>query len=625
MNKIKSIETKRFTKNALIMLLIMFFAISCTLTPGETNSREEQEKSTQKKITIPAPAIPLGTEVVQSSASDNPGLWELVFSDEFNYSGKPDSTKWTYDIGIGVREDGWGSWEAQYYTDNLRNASVENGYLKITAIKEEYGSIIPETGADHRRSYTSARLITRGKAELQYGRYEFRVKLPSGRGTWPAIWMLGSDYNAYNWPACGEIDIVEHVGTDPDGVLAGIHCTKYNHLDHTTRNHTMVVPTAETVFHDYALEWDSEKIEAYIDGVKHFTFYNEHTGEDAWPFDKPFDLILNIAVGGGWGGYLGIDDSIFPQSMLVDYVRYYRKKSGTLENLVLPANGGVLESFTSEYGSGWYAADLTDGIKTDDGWSSSQNPGTQEFVYSFSDGGNALLNEAVIHSGTAEGIYFSRNVQVWTSADGTGYTFAADGTLAYGVNSIRLDLGGITACKVKLVVTGGYRSDYWELGEFEVYGSLDGTKNPPVENVVMPANGGILEYYTSQYGSGWVASDLTNGIVNEDGWSSTKYPGPQEFIYSFRDGKSAVLKEAVLYSGLGEGAYFSRNVEVWVSANGYSFSRAATGSLAYGVNSITLALGDTIARKVKLVITSGYRSDYWELGEFVVNGVVGEQ
>jgi len=142
------------------------------------------------------------------------------------------------------------------------------------------------------------------------------------------------------------------------------------------------------------------------------------------------------------------------------------------------------------------------------------------------------------------------------------------------------------------------------------------------ENVVLPANGGTLESFTSEYGSGWVASDLTDGVTSDDGWSSVKNPGIQEFVYSFRHGQNATLNEGVIYSGTAEGQYFSKDVEVWTSADGINYTIAASGTLANSNNSITLDLGDTVAKTVKLVITSGYRSDYWELGEFVVNGAV---
>jgi hypothetical protein len=170
----------------------------------------------------------------------------------------------------------------------------------------------------------------------------------------------------------------------------------------------------------------------------------------------------------------------------------------TLENLVLPASGGLLESFTSEYGSGWVASDLINGITNEDGWSSEVNPGSQEFVFSFQGGLTATLNEAVIHGGTGEGTYFSKDVEVWTSADGNNYTKAASGTLQNTANnSITFDLGETTVKKIKLVVTSGYRSDYWELGEFEVFGVFGLTPVDDFEN--LPVSSSLVQNYPNPF------------------------------------------------------------------------------------------------------------------------------
>ncbi len=180
--------------------------------------------------------------------SEGAAGWQLVWSDEFNYSGLPDAAKWGYDVG----GSGWGNKELQYYTDRRKeNARVENGHLIIEVRRDGFGN----------NEYTSARLTSKGKGDWTYGRFEVRAKLPSGRGTWPAIWMLpsGKSYGNAGWPDNGEIDIMEHVGFDPE-----------------------------------------------------------------WPFDKPFHLILNLAVGGTWGGGKGVDQSIWPQRMEIDYVRVYR-------------------------------------------------------------------------------------------------------------------------------------------------------------------------------------------------------------------------------------------------------------------------------------------------------------
>ncbi len=234
-----------------------------------------------------------------------------VWADEFNYTGLPDPTRWGYDVG----GNGWGNNELQFYTENrLENARVENGKLIIEARKENYGT----------NEYTSARLVTRNKGDWRYGRIEALARLPHGRGTWPAIWMLPTHWVYGAWPKSGEIDIMEYVGYDPGVVHGSIHTEAYNHVIGTQKTDTVLVPDAETHFHLYAIEWSSEKIDFYVDNKKYFTFLNEHQGYQKWPFDQTFHLLLNIAVGGNWGGVQGIDPNIWPQKMWVDYVRVYQ-------------------------------------------------------------------------------------------------------------------------------------------------------------------------------------------------------------------------------------------------------------------------------------------------------------
>jgi beta-glucanase (GH16 family) len=232
-----------------------------------------------------------------------------AWQDEFDYSGRPDPAKWGYDLG----GDGWGNNELQYYTDRIDNAAVGNGVLTITARKE------PMNG----RSYTSARLVSKGKGDFRYGRIEVRARLPSGRGTWPAIWMLPTDWAYGDWPKSGEIDIMEHVGFDPDVVHVSVHTEAYNHIINTQKTATRKVTGAMTAFHRYRIDWTPDTIRGYIDDAQMFEFANERTGPAAWPFDQRFHLLLNIAVGGNWGGKQGVDDKVFPARMEVDYVRVY--------------------------------------------------------------------------------------------------------------------------------------------------------------------------------------------------------------------------------------------------------------------------------------------------------------
>ncbi|WP_114781248.1 glycoside hydrolase family 16 protein [Botryobacter ruber] len=233
-----------------------------------------------------------------------------VWADEFNTPGKPDPNKWGYDLGGG----GWGNNELQNYTDNLSNASVADGLLTITARRENSGNM----------EYSSARLVTKNKGDFLYGRIEVKAKLPSGKGTWPAIWMLPTDWAYGAWPKSGEIDIMEHVGYDQNKVHITVHTEAYHHKIGTQKAGTKVIPTASTDFHLYRLDWTPFSMRGYIDEQLVFEYRNEGKGYAVWPFDKRFHLLLNLAVGGDWGGAQGVDPDIYPRSMEVDYVRVYK-------------------------------------------------------------------------------------------------------------------------------------------------------------------------------------------------------------------------------------------------------------------------------------------------------------
>jgi beta-glucanase (GH16 family) len=250
---------------------------------------------------------------VSAMASDQQGNWRLVWGDEFETEGAPDSTKWGYEKGM-VRNR-----EKQFYTaGRLENARVESGRLILEARKESY-----EGG-----ECTSASVTTRGKASWTYGRVEVKAKLPQGRGVWPSIWMLGENIGEVGWPACGEIDIMEYVGFEPDTIYANVHMRRYNHARGTGKGSKLEVKAPYEGFHVYAVEWYPERMEFFVDDTKYFTFTNEGGGEAVWPFDQPQYLILNVAIGGTWGGQKGIDDAIFPQRMEVEYVRVYERKQG---------------------------------------------------------------------------------------------------------------------------------------------------------------------------------------------------------------------------------------------------------------------------------------------------------
>ena len=234
----------------------------------------------------------------------------LVWSDEFEYTGLPDAGKWGYDVG----GRGWGNNESQFYTQNREeNARVENGVLVIEAHREAFQN----------RRYTSARVISKNKGDWKYGRFEIRAKLPRGRGTWPAIWMLPTDWVYGGWPDSGEIDIMEHVGYNMHHIHGSIHTGAFNHLQGTQISSSLRTSNVDTEFHVYAMEWRPDRIDIFLDGQRYFTVSNDGSGFEAWPFDQRFHLLMNIAVGGNWGGAQGIDDSIFPQRMEIDYVRVY--------------------------------------------------------------------------------------------------------------------------------------------------------------------------------------------------------------------------------------------------------------------------------------------------------------
>jgi beta-glucanase (GH16 family) len=245
-----------------------------------------------------------------------PAGWSLIWNDEFNKKGLPDSSKWKMDVG----GHGWGNNEKQFYVEkSVENAYVKVGILHIVALKKDY----------EKSNYTSAKLITYQKFALQYGKVEVMAKLPKGKGTWPAIWMLPESLRKKEekWPLCGEIDIMEHVGKDPNVVHTSLHTELYNHMKHTQLSHYDTIQNVFDNFHKYGIEWTKEAITFFIDDKLFFTSAKGQDGRiatnEGWPFDKPYYLILNLAIGGNWGGE--IDNSIFPCEMQIDYVRVYKK------------------------------------------------------------------------------------------------------------------------------------------------------------------------------------------------------------------------------------------------------------------------------------------------------------
>ena len=240
--------------------------------------------------------------------------YTLVWSDEFDKDGAPDPAKWTHDTH--ANKLGWYNKELQYYSaDRLENARVEGGRLIIEARRETLSD-----RADHGgQRYSSARLITKGKAEWAYGFFEIRAKLPCGKGSWPAIWMLGA---TAGWPDGGEIDIMEHVGKTPGDVFGTIH--NRSTVGTYGKGSQVRVPDACEAFHDYQLVWAPDTISLAVDGKPYHRYTNDKTGSAQWPFDQPQYLLLNLAVGGAMGGE--VDDAIFPIRFEIDHVRVYQRK-----------------------------------------------------------------------------------------------------------------------------------------------------------------------------------------------------------------------------------------------------------------------------------------------------------
>ncbi len=245
--------------------------------------------------------------------------WKLVWHDEFDYKGLPDPTKWGYEEGF-VRNN-----EEQYYTKaRAENAMVDAGMLTITARKESYPNAAYQSGStDWKKknefaSYTSACLITRAQASWTYGRFEVKARLPKGKGVWPAIWTLGFG----SWPDAGEIDIMEHVGFEPGRIHTNVHYIRTTDNKYATQMRSLTLANIVDSFHVYALEWNEKELIWFIDDVEVNRFQTDKSGQ---AFHKNHYLLLNLAMGGSWGGW--IDASSLPQKYTIDYVRVFQKES----------------------------------------------------------------------------------------------------------------------------------------------------------------------------------------------------------------------------------------------------------------------------------------------------------
>lgn len=272
--------TSRYLKHFILLLFLAIFAASCSAL----------------------------STAAQPASIAVPDGWNLIWHDEFDGK-RIDPQNWTFDLGAG----GWGNGESQFYTSRQENARLEKGMLVIEARQEKYEDSY----------YTSARLKTQGLQSFQYGRMEARIKVPSGKGLWPAFWMLGSNFNGNNWPLCGEIDIMEYIGKEPDLILGTLHGPGYSGAMGISQWNRQTYNIADD-FHTYAIEWEQEEIRWYYDGAHYHTVNRADIGDREWVFDQPFFFILNLAIGGQLPGPVGLD-TVFPTRLYVDYVRVYEK------------------------------------------------------------------------------------------------------------------------------------------------------------------------------------------------------------------------------------------------------------------------------------------------------------
>jgi beta-glucanase (GH16 family) len=303
----------------LIVLTLLFFITGCQSTsiPEPTATATATEIPTITPTLAPT-AVPTSTPITPPDPIEIAEYegYELVWHDEFD-GDKIDPEKWVHDIG----GYGFGNGEAQFYTDRPENSRVENGLLVIEARFELYEN----------NYYTSAKLWTRDLYEFTYGRVEARTKVPPGAGLWPAFWMLGADFDPYfkedgswvsNWPFCGEIDIMEYIGREPKLILGTVHGPGYAGALGLSKWVHQEFDIADE-FHTYGIEWTYEGITWFFDGEPYYTLNREAVGQREWVFDKPFYLILNLAVGGRFPGPIGLDTK-FPANYYVDYVRVYQ-------------------------------------------------------------------------------------------------------------------------------------------------------------------------------------------------------------------------------------------------------------------------------------------------------------
>lgn len=303
-----------------MMLPKLTFAAIAILALNQSTDSDLVDQANEAPVATTQTDRPENKPEKRTEVHHAPAGYELVFQDEFSVDGMPDESKWNYDTYR--NPEGWYNNEKQYYSRaRAKNSRVENGHLIIEAHRETVSKTeFPDSSG---QKYTSARMFTNERASWTYGFFEIKAKVPCGRGTWPAIWTLPEDPDV-TWPNGGEIDIMEHVGYQPGVVHQTIHTQSFNFTNGGQKTTEFKVPDACDTMHRYQMLWTPEFVLLGINDAPKFLYKNEGKGVSKWPFDKPHHLLLNVAVGGDWGGQKGIDNRVFPARMEVDYVRIYQ-------------------------------------------------------------------------------------------------------------------------------------------------------------------------------------------------------------------------------------------------------------------------------------------------------------
>jgi beta-glucanase (GH16 family) len=338
-------EILNMTRKLLIVMIT--FVLLLTTYACEQQTSTTTESTTSTTTTFYSQTTALTTKLIDLIPSECSSIeiidgWVPVWCDEFKYEGGVNPLKWNHHNGGG----GFGNNELQYYTNRTENLYVDGEYLTITALKESYNGY----------QYTSSKIWTQGIENWKYGKFEMRAKLPSGTGTWPAFWMMPQTSAYGGWPNSGEIDIMEHVGYEPNKNHGTVHTNRFWGSYGRGGSTTSLITSGQLTsidalneFHTYAIIWNETKIEWYFDGMLYATVaFNPRTPLQTsidWPFDQRFYLILNLAIGGDWGGARGVDQNIFPTKFVIDYVRVYQQDyvSDDVDNPTRPTNPEIIQ------------------------------------------------------------------------------------------------------------------------------------------------------------------------------------------------------------------------------------------------------------------------------------------